>query len=68
MQQYKQKLDSIFSGASFLRPKTNDQKAVTPRNLVHASRMGQLFTAIFRYFYSDSSVADRKYFLTQILT
>lgn len=68
MKKYKEELGSIFSGADFLRPKTNDNSARLPRSLVHASRVGQLFTAIFRAFDSDTfDVSAKKDFLTRVL-
>jgi hypothetical protein len=68
LKKYKDALGPIFGGVDFLRPKTNDNSARMPRTLVHSSRMGQLFTAIFRAFYSENfSASERQDFLDKVL-
>ena len=68
MKKYRDELGPIFSGTDFLRPKTNDNTARMPRSLVHSTRVGQLFTAVFRAFYSekfDKSIREK--FITNVL-
>lgn len=67
MKKYREELGSIFSGADIF-PKTNENAAKLPRSLVHSSRVGQLFTAIFRAFHSDIFDSHaKKTFLSNVL-
>jgi hypothetical protein len=67
MKKYREELGPIFSGSGIF-PKTNDKAAKMPRALVHSSRVGQLFTAVFRAFYSNIvSDSDRKTFISNVL-